>query len=222
MSGTQGLTTSTSPCKRTSRFQRENRLGLCSRRTSLIFRTTLNSRNRQATRRWVTSQPRMAIAPLDSARSAARPSMATVSFSSDCTCTSELFSTARYWERLAPKSLPSPAVILAMKNRTKRAALRVVCCIGLACALNCAGILQANDISEENNLRATGPPSWSPRLLGEPFVPDPIFVYNNWSAYDELSDNVPLTEQLAMKELDEILRLRHFGVRFDYYMMDAF
>ena len=148
--------------------------------------------------------------------------MATVSSSSDCTCTSELFSAARYWERLAPKSLPSPAMILAMKNRTKRAALRVVCCIGLACALNCAGILQANDISEENNLRATGPPSWSPRLLGEPFVPDPIFVYNNWSAYDELSDNVPLTEQLAMKELDEILRLRHFGVRFDYYMMDAF
>ena len=38
---------------------------------------------------------------------------------------------------------------------------------------------------------------------------DPIFVYNNWSAYDELSDNIPLTEQLAMKELDQILRLRH-------------
>jgi hypothetical protein len=51
---------------------------------------------------------------------------------------------------------------------------------------------------------------------------DPIFVYNNWSAYDELSDNIPLTEQLAMKELDQILRLRHFGARFDYYMMDAF
>jgi len=47
-------------------------------------------------------------------------------------------------------------------------------------------------------------------------------VYNNWSSYDELSDNVLLTEQLAMKELDEIIRLRRFGVRFDYYMMDAF
>ena len=34
---------------------------------------------------------------------------------------------------------------------------------------------------------------------------DPIVVYNNWSSYDELSDNVPLTEQLAMKELDELL-----------------
>ena len=30
----------------------------------------------------------------------------------------------------------------------------------------------------------------------------PIWVYNNWSAYDELSDNVPLTEELAMRELE--------------------
>lgn len=47
-------------------------------------------------------------------------------------------------------------------------------------------------------------------------------VYNDWSSYDELSDNVPLTEQLAIKELDELLRLRRSGVRFDYYVMDAF
>ena len=53
-------------------------------------------------------------------------------------------------------------------------------------------------------------------------IQDPIVVYNNWSSYDELSDNVPLTEQLAMKEFDEVLRLRLDGVRFDYYMMDAF
>lgn len=59
-------------------------------------------------------------------------------------------------------------------------------------------------------------------MPGAPLARDPIFVYNNWSAYDELSDNIPLTEQLAMKELDEILRLRRFKVRFDYYMMDAF
>ncbi len=58
--------------------------------------------------------------------------------------------------------------------------------------------------------------------LGAPLARDPIFVYNNWSAYDELSDNIPLTEHLALKELDEVLRLRRFGVRFDYYMMDAF
>src|ERR1700724_3773758 len=63
---------------------------------------------------------------------------------------------------------------------------------------------------------------WAAEKLGTPVAQDPIVVYNDWSAYDELSDNIPLTEQLAMKELDEILRLRRFGVRFDYYMIDAF
>jgi hypothetical protein len=55
-----------------------------------------------------------------------------------------------------------------------------------------------------------------------PALSAPISVYNNWSAYDELSDNVPLTEALAMRELDELLRLKRAGVRFDYYTMDAF
>ena len=64
--------------------------------------------------------------------------------------------------------------------------------------------------------------AWSSSKLGEPLLPDPVWVYNNWSSYDELSDNIPLTEELAMKELTEILRLRKFGVHFDYYMMDAF
>lgn len=63
---------------------------------------------------------------------------------------------------------------------------------------------------------------WSPQALGEPLRRDPIWVYNDWSAYDELSDNIPLTEDLAMKELNQVLRLRKFGVHFDYYMMDAF
>jgi len=66
---------------------------------------------------------------------------------------------------------------------------------------------------------ATG---WSPSKLGDPLLRDPVWVYNNWSSYDELSDNIPLTEELAMKELGEIIRLRRFGVHFDYYMMDAF
>ncbi len=66
------------------------------------------------------------------------------------------------------------------------------------------------------------PPAASRTDGGTPFVHDPIFVYNNWSSYDELSDNVLLTEGLAMRELDEVLRLRRLGVRFDYYMMDAF
>ena len=55
-----------------------------------------------------------------------------------------------------------------------------------------------------------------------PALQTPISVYNNWSSYDELSDNIPLTESLAMRELDELLRLKKAGVRFDYYMMDAF
>jgi hypothetical protein len=63
---------------------------------------------------------------------------------------------------------------------------------------------------------------WVPMRLGGPLLRDPIWVYNDWSAYDELSDNIPLTEALAMKELDEAVRLRKMGVHFDYYMMDAF
>src|SRR5262245_31610997 len=61
-----------------------------------------------------------------------------------------------------------------------------------------------------------------PAPVPEPFLQAPIWAYNNWSAYDELSDTVPLTETLAMRELDEILRLRKAGVRIDYYVMDAF
>jgi len=50
----------------------------------------------------------------------------------------------------------------------------------------------------------------------------PVFVYNNWSAYDELSDNVVQTETLAMRELNELIRLKKKGVQMDYYVMDAF
>lgn len=63
---------------------------------------------------------------------------------------------------------------------------------------------------------------WSPQRVGAPLLRDPIWVYNNWSAYDELSDRIPLTEELAMRELREIVRLKKFGVHLDYYMMDAF
>lgn len=50
----------------------------------------------------------------------------------------------------------------------------------------------------------------------------PVSVYINWAAYDELSDNIELTEAIAMRQLDELIRLRGLGVRFDYYLMDAF
>ena len=55
-----------------------------------------------------------------------------------------------------------------------------------------------------------------------PFLAGPIWVYNNWSSYDELSDDVPLTEAAAMRELGNVLRLRRLGVHIDYYVMDAF
>lgn len=65
-------------------------------------------------------------------------------------------------------------------------------------------------------------PSWDPGKLGATLLRNPVWVYNDWSSYDELSDNIPLTEELAMKELGEINRLKKYGVHFDYYMMDAF
>ncbi|MGD0697444.1 MAG: hypothetical protein ABSB82_21700 [Terriglobia bacterium] len=67
-----------------------------------------------------------------------------------------------------------------------------------------------------------GSPDWDPGKLGGSIRHDPIWVYNDWSSYDELSDNIPLTEALAMREFEQIRRLRKFGVHFDYYMMDAF
>ena len=50
----------------------------------------------------------------------------------------------------------------------------------------------------------------------------PFNVYINWGAYDELSDSVPLTEEVAMRQLGALLRLRARGVRLDSYLMDAF
>ncbi len=53
-------------------------------------------------------------------------------------------------------------------------------------------------------------------------IREPISVYCNWASYDELSDNVELTEALATRQLDELIRLRRLGVRLDYYLMDCF
>ncbi len=133
----------------------------------------------------------------------------------DCACISDL-------RAIWPSREHSERAAISLIAVYIRPISRLAYYIGLVCALSCTGCLQAQDIGYENHPGATRSTSWSPRSLGETFLPDPIFVYNNWSSYDELSDNVLLTEQLAMKELDEIIRLRRFGVRFDYYMMDAF
>ena len=58
--------------------------------------------------------------------------------------------------------------------------------------------------------------------IGAPLLRDPIWYYSNWSAYDELADDVELTEELAMRQVDELARLRRLGVKLDYYLMDAF
>ena len=93
-----------------------------------------------------------------------------------------------------------------------------VLCVSASAPLGCF----AQEVRQPSVRASTTASSWSPQKLATPIARDPIFVYNNWSSYDELSDNVPLTEQLAMREFDEMLRLRKLGVRFDYYMMDAF
>jgi hypothetical protein len=81
---------------------------------------------------------------------------------------------------------------------------------------------QSKDKNKPQGVSPAAGATWTPSKLGFPVLRDPIWVYNDWSAYDELSDNIPLTESLAMKELGEIVRLRKLGVHFDYYMMDAF
>jgi hypothetical protein len=108
------------------------------------------------------------------------------------------------------------------KPRRTSVALQTVC---LTLAFLAGGIRTPSQSPDQIEVRAgsnvsRGP--WIPSKLGSPVLRDPIWVYNDWSAYDELSDNIPLTETLAMKELGEIVRLRKQGMHFDYYMMDAF
>src|SRR5229473_1751596 len=102
--------------------------------------------------------------------------------------------------------------------------LRLPLIVAFAIALTVAagGVAQNSKPPVSSAGSARNIPGWHSSRLGTPLIKDPIWVYNDWSAYDELSDNVPLTEELAMKELDEIIRLRSLGVHFDYSMMDAF
>ena len=66
---------------------------------------------------------------------------------------------------------------------------------------------------------------WSPSVRPRekrPGMEHPLFVYNNWSAYDELSDTIPQTEELCMRMLDKLIAMKRSGVRVDAYLMDAF
>lgn len=53
-------------------------------------------------------------------------------------------------------------------------------------------------------------------------ISKPLTIYINWASYDELSDAVELDESLALRQFDELLRLRRAGVSLDCYLMDAF
>lgn len=106
-----------------------------------------------------------------------------------------------------------------MKDESSGLRWRILLMVGVFCTV-AAGLFSGQSTSTPPKLAKDS--LWDPRKLGENLLGDPVWVYNNWSSYDELSDNIPLTEEVAMKELDEILRLRKFGIHFDYYMMDAF
>jgi hypothetical protein len=62
--------------------------------------------------------------------------------------------------------------------------------------------------------------------MATPLMKDPVWVYDNWSAYAEgmspQFEDTPLTEALAMRELQQLIRMKALGVHFDYYMMNAF
>lgn len=50
----------------------------------------------------------------------------------------------------------------------------------------------------------------------------PSSIYITWGSHDQLSDTVELTEELAMKQLNEMIRLKSLGMKFDYFLMDMF
>lgn len=79
------------------------------------------------------------------------------------------------------------------------------------------------DITRGNPQDAYGPSADQITLkIGGPLLRDPVWYYDNYTAYDELVDDIELTEELAMRQLDELARLRRLGVKLDYYLMDAF
>ena len=49
----------------------------------------------------------------------------------------------------------------------------------------------------------------------------PISVYITWGAHDNLSDTIPLSENLVFKQLCAIRALKKYGAHFDYFVLDA-
>jgi hypothetical protein len=110
-----------------------------------------------------------------------------------------------------------------VKSISRRRLLQAIGAAGTAgTCLSCDVALGANHKPAPRNRRAI---SWDPGKLGMPMMRDPVWVYDNWSAYaegvPELTDT-RLTETLAMRQLQQVVRLKTLGVHFDYYMMNAF
>jgi hypothetical protein len=60
----------------------------------------------------------------------------------------------------------------------------------------------------------------SPVLLGGAGPGRPISIYISWAAHDEISDDVPLNEELALRELAAVSKLKEQGAQFDYFLLD--
>jgi hypothetical protein len=52
-------------------------------------------------------------------------------------------------------------------------------------------LLELPAVAQERASSAATATQWAQMRLAEPLLRDPIWVYNDWSAYDELSDNIP-------------------------------
>jgi hypothetical protein len=97
--------------------------------------------------------------------------------------------------------------------------------IGLTAALGSTIARESQPATTPLRAQDASSSSWNPAKLGAPLMRDPVWVYDNWSAYAEgmkgLKDT-RLTEELAMRQLDQVVRVMRQGVHFDYYMMNAF
>src|SRR5580700_4595561 len=54
-----------------------------------------------------------------------------------------------------------------------------------------------------------------------PRLPAPIAIYSHLPAYGSFSSSAPLNESLALRQVDDLVRLKRAGLRVDYDLMDV-
>ncbi len=109
-----------------------------------------------------------------------------------------------------------------MTTISRRQLMQALSTIGLLSSVNVRATSKAFFALSDNPAK---PAPGEPSQLGAPMMRDPVWVYDIWSAYTDgvtVPDDTRLNEELAMKELHELVRLKRLGVHFDYYMMNAF